>query len=166
MDNCKYSVQHLNGIRSAISSVFKIIHPDQQPLAQQEKIIQFFQAKRHQEIRIPTNTDLRTRDTDILTKYIKTTWANNDSLTLSELQPKTLALLCLTTMARPRSDIGRLEYRNIHFRIENNQAISVITHFVEAKKTNMKSTQLGLIEDCEVCPITTLYEFIQKTANI
>ncbi|KAG1461033.1 hypothetical protein G6F55_003798 [Rhizopus delemar] len=149
MDNCKYSVQHLNGIRSAISSVFKIIHPDQQPLAQQEKIIQFFQAKRHQEIRIPTNTDLRTRDTDILTKYIKTTWANNDSLTLSELQLKTLALLCLTTMARPRSDIGRLEYRNIHFRIENNQAISVIIHFVEAKKTNMKSTQLGLIEDCK-----------------
>ncbi|EIE88968.1 hypothetical protein RO3G_13679 [Rhizopus delemar RA 99-880] len=69
-------------------------------------------------------------------------------------------------MARPRSDIGRLEYRNIHFRKENNQAVSVIIHFVEAKETNMKSTQLGLIEDCEVCPTTTLYEFIQKTANI
>ncbi|KAG1181129.1 hypothetical protein G6F36_010105 [Rhizopus arrhizus] len=149
MDNCKYSVQHLNGIRSAIASVFKIIHPDQPPLAQQEKIVQFFQAKRHQEIRIPADTDLKTWDTDILTKYIKTTWANNDSLSLFELQLKTIVLLCLATMARPRSDIGRLEYRNIHFRKENNQAVSVIIHFVEAKKTNMKSTQLGLIEDCK-----------------
>ncbi|KAG1370665.1 hypothetical protein G6F61_011843 [Rhizopus arrhizus] len=166
MDNRKYSVQHLNGIRSAIASVFKVIHPTQPPLAQQEKIAQFFQAKRLQEIKIPKEADMITWDTDILTNFIKITWADNTLLTLTDLQFKTLSLLCLATMARPRSDIGRLQFQNIHFKIEEGQAISVIIHFTEAKETNIKSTQLGLVEDRELCPTTTLYFFIQKTASI
>ncbi|KAG0733952.1 hypothetical protein G6F57_013986 [Rhizopus arrhizus] len=96
----------------------------------------------------------------------KTTWADNTLLTLTELQFKPLSLLCLATMARLRSDICKLQSQNIHFKIEEGQAISVIIHFTEAKETNIKSTQLGLVEDRELCPTTTLYFFIQKTASI
>ncbi|KAG2213302.1 hypothetical protein INT45_013460, partial [Circinella minor] len=163
MANRQYSVQHLNGIRSAIASVFKTLHPQQPPIAQQEQILQFFQAKRHQEIKIPTETDIMTWDTDILTRYIKNTWANNTELTLTELQWKTLSLLSLATMARPRSDLGTLQFQNIHFKTNEGQAISVIIHFTEAKETNIKSTQLGLIDDRDLCPTTTLYYFIQQT---
>ncbi|KAG1468015.1 hypothetical protein G6F56_004081 [Rhizopus delemar] len=54
MDNNQYSYQTLNGLRSAIASVFKVLHPYQPALADQQLIANFFKAKRRIEIRIPS----------------------------------------------------------------------------------------------------------------
>lgn len=126
----------------------------------EEKVAQLSQAKRHQEIKTPKEADMIIWGTDMLTKFIKDTWADNTILTLRDLQWKTFSLLCLATMAWPRSDIGRLQFQDIHFKTEEGQAISVIIYFPEAKETNMESTQLGLIKDRELCTTTTLYFFI------
>lgn len=44
--NNQFSSQHLNTMRSAIASVYRVIHPDKPPLASNERILQFFRAKR------------------------------------------------------------------------------------------------------------------------
>lgn len=51
-----------------------------------------------------------------MTLFLVTTWPDSNSLTLYDLQLKTIALLCLATMARPRSDIGKLPYRDVSFK--------------------------------------------------
>ncbi|KAG1469814.1 hypothetical protein G6F56_003040 [Rhizopus delemar] len=68
LENKKLSSQTLNGIRSAIASIWKVLHPLETPLADQEVIRNFFEAKRKQEVRIPSQEQLMTWDTDILLK--------------------------------------------------------------------------------------------------
>ncbi|KAG1261902.1 hypothetical protein G6F68_006358 [Rhizopus microsporus] len=117
-----YSVSHLNGIRSSIASTFKILHPNLPPLASQTKIEEFFKAKRNLEIKLPRPGQLGTWDTDITCQYIKENWSDNSTLSLHTLQLKTVALLCLATMGRPRSDIGRLQYQHVYIEEQNQQA--------------------------------------------
>ncbi|KAG1271875.1 hypothetical protein G6F62_013090 [Rhizopus arrhizus] len=50
MANKELSSQTLNGMRSAIASVWKVLHPKETPLADQEFIRSFFEAKRKQEL--------------------------------------------------------------------------------------------------------------------
>ncbi|KAG1437027.1 hypothetical protein G6F56_013300 [Rhizopus delemar] len=129
LENKELSSQTLNGIRSAIASVWKVLHPLEIPLADQEVIRSFFEAKRKQEVRIPSQEQLMTWDTDILLKNIKKKWLTNGDLDLYELQKKAILLLSLATMARPGSDIGRLQKRDVIFE-ENKKQISGITlHF-------------------------------------
>ncbi|KAG1325360.1 hypothetical protein G6F62_008593 [Rhizopus arrhizus] len=58
--NSHFSYQYLNGLRSSIASVFKTLHPDQVPIANQDCIIEFFKAKKHKEILIPEKHRLQT----------------------------------------------------------------------------------------------------------
>ncbi|KAI8365170.1 uncharacterized protein BYT42DRAFT_596011 [Radiomyces spectabilis] len=51
-------------------------------------------------------------------------------------------------MALPRPDIGRLQYQNIQFQIVDQEPIA------RQKETNIRSNQLGLVEDRELCPGT------------
>ena len=101
----------MNGIRSSVTSVWKIIHPKEIPIAEQPLIAEFFAAKRKTEIFIPKPEQLMTWDTDLLVQYINQTWPVNSNITLHNLQLKTLILLCLATMGRRRSDLGRLQYK-------------------------------------------------------
>jgi hypothetical protein len=55
--------------------------------------------------------------------------------------------MCLITMARPRSDVGRLQYRDVQLGLKDNKPISSIIHFREAKEAQVKSTVLGLMDD-------------------
>ena len=81
------------------------------------------------------------------------------------LQLKTVALLCLATMGRPRSDIGRLQYQHVYIEEQNQQAKAAIIHFTEAKETQIKTTQLGMVEDETLCMVRTLYSFMQRTSQ-
>lgn len=106
--NKNFSVQHLNTIRSSIASVFKYVHPDQQPIATQPLIQDFFNSRRKRSVKIPEEHELKTWDTDLVIQYIHTNLPNNTEISLTALQQKTIILLCIATMARPRSDIGNL----------------------------------------------------------
>jgi hypothetical protein len=77
IDNKQFSTQHLNTIRSAIASVFKHIHPNQEPIAYQLLIQEFFSSKRNQPVPVPADHKLKTWDVDVVIQYIKTNLGNN-----------------------------------------------------------------------------------------
>ncbi|KAG0778759.1 hypothetical protein G6F22_011043 [Rhizopus arrhizus] len=60
----------LNGYRSAIASVLRILYPQRQPVAENTYIVQFFQAKKRQEVKLPSETSLETWDVKLLVDYI------------------------------------------------------------------------------------------------
>ncbi|CEP08782.1 hypothetical protein, partial, partial [Parasitella parasitica] len=128
------------------------------------KVLAFFAAKRRKTINIPKPHQLQTWNTDILVQYIRKHWLQNNILPIETLQQKTVALLCLATMARPRSDMGRLQHRDVGFQYGNDQQLESVTlHFREAKETQVKSVTLGVIQDKTICPVNTLQDFIEKT---
>jgi hypothetical protein len=82
-----------------------------------------------------------------------------------------MILLYIHTMWRPRSDIGRLQYRDTD--IIRNQASSkaedVALQISEPKESQQKHIKLSFLEDeeqKEVCVVTTLLLFLQKTRVI
>lgn len=160
------SSSHLNGLRSAIASTFKTLHPNETPLVNQPIIIEFFKAKRHQEIKIPTKIQLVTWDVNILISYINKKLKDTKNLQLYDLQIKTLLLLCMSTMGRPRSDIGRLQHRDIQLDFYEDKAVAATIIFREAKETNVKTSQLGLIEEEDLCPVRTLAWFMSKSSPV
>jgi hypothetical protein len=70
-DKQTFSSTHLNTLRSSIASVFTIIHPNQQPIAEHPLVKDFFTAKSKSEVRIPTEQQLITWDVEILVEHIK-----------------------------------------------------------------------------------------------
>ncbi|KAG1442808.1 hypothetical protein G6F46_012580 [Rhizopus delemar] len=167
LENKELSSQTLNGIRSAIASVWKVLHPLETPLADQEVIRSFFEAKRKQEVRIPSQEQLMIWDTDILLKNIKKKWLTNGDLELYELQKKAILLLSLATMARLGSDIGRLQKRDVLFEWNKERKISGVTiHFRLPKETQVKSVKIGLIDDSNICPVKTVHTFVERSAKL
>ena len=73
MEHRHLFTQHLNGLRSAIASFFKVLHPNKKPIVSQDIIVTFFAAERHSEIRIPSTVQLTTWDSDIMVRYIRYT---------------------------------------------------------------------------------------------
>jgi hypothetical protein len=166
LEHRHFSYQYLNGLRSSIASVFKVLYPEKEPLASQECILEFFRAKKRSEVKIPTKQRLQTWDTNILVAFIKKEWPDNQSLNLYDLQQKTILLLCLTTMARPRSDVGRVQYRDVQLELSDEEPVSVMIHFREAKETQVKSMVLGLVGDRNMCLVSTLFCFINQSSHL
>ncbi|KAG1038842.1 hypothetical protein G6F43_012627 [Rhizopus delemar] len=164
--NQKYSNTHLNTLRSAIASVFTIIHPSEQPIAEQPLIKDFFSAKRRSEVRIPSPQQLFTWDITILLQYIKTQLSPSNNLSLQELQVKTILLLCVATMWRPRSDIGQLQHRDIHITQDQQGKFQAIIHARTPKENQVKSTILGEYIEDQLCPVKTLKSFLQRTSTL
>lgn len=54
-------------------------------------------------------------------------------------------------MWRPRSDVGRIQVRDVEFTFTDGTPDSVRLHIRQPKETNNKSIQLGLIQDEEMC---------------
>ncbi|OBZ88912.1 hypothetical protein A0J61_03030 [Choanephora cucurbitarum] len=137
-DNRSYAYSALNGFRSSIASKL-------------------------QEVRTPSASQLKTWDTDIMVSYIHQNYASSENLSLYELQQKTVLLFCLSTMARPRSDVERLQFRDVLFDLSQDKPVSLTLHFREAKETQVKTCTLGLIEVEELCPVRTAYLFTEKS---
>ncbi|KAG0975500.1 hypothetical protein G6F28_012905 [Rhizopus arrhizus] len=168
----RFSVSHLNGFRSSIASVFRILYPEHMPIANQEQIQAFFATKRRSEVHIPSTSQLETWDMDKMVLFLLSTWADSSLLSLYDLQLKTIALLCLATMARPRSDMGRLQHRDIIFTFQDcstssSSALTGVTiHFRKPKETQVKTSKFGVLQDIRLCPASTLHLFIQKTNHL
>ncbi|KAG1229379.1 hypothetical protein G6F35_002117 [Rhizopus arrhizus] len=168
----RFSVSHLNSFRSSIASVFRVLYPEHMPIANQEQIQAFFATKRRSEVHIPSTSQLETWDTDKMVLFLLSTWADSSLLSLYDLQLKTIALLCLATMARPRSDIGRLQHRDIIFTFQDcstssSSALTGVTiHFRKPKETQVKTSKFGVLQDTRLCPASTLHLFIQKTNHL
>ncbi|KAG0847829.1 hypothetical protein G6F17_012182 [Rhizopus arrhizus] len=163
VQNRHYSTSHLNGIRSSIASVFNVVYPSKPSIGQHHLIQDFFTAHKKQRVQIPTREEIEIWDLDILLKFIKAKYAHNDRLTIMELQYKTVLLLSIFTMWRPKSDISRLQHRDVLFQTENGRIQGVTLICRLPKEAQQKTISLGTIDTSDLCPVTTLYLFIQKT---
>jgi site-specific recombinase XerD len=165
-----FSPSTLNGYRSSIASVLRILYPNSMPLAEDPDIIDFFRAKRQCTITIPKLTNLETWDTDVLANYIKQNLSPLTELPLYELQQKLILLLCLHTMWRPRSDIGRLQFRDtlIRYSPKDQFLVGAVLHIRKPKEAQQKTIQLGLLQDdqqIELCVVRCLERFIKETTS-
>lgn len=95
--------------------MFRIIHQYKPSISENPLIQDFFKAKKKSEVKLPTLQQMETWDINILINYIHQNFKNNNELPLERLQEKTIILLCVATMWRPRSDLGALQLRDIHF---------------------------------------------------
>ncbi|KAG0736779.1 hypothetical protein G6F62_009026 [Rhizopus arrhizus] len=111
MEHNRLSTQTLNGYRSATAS--------------QEK---------DTEVRIPTMDKLETWDINILILYIRKELSPSTVLTLGQLQLKVILLMCINTMWRPRSDMGRIQWRDAQFTHTDGVPDSVRLHIRRPKK--------------------------------
>ncbi|CEP10671.1 hypothetical protein, partial, partial [Parasitella parasitica] len=99
--------------------------------------------------------------------YVKTKLSPTVTLYLEQLQLKTILLLCMSTMWRPRSDIGRLQYCDIIFKKDDTGGTSSFRiHSRNPKEGPVKSTILGELSDEDMCTVRTLFTFILKTASL
>ncbi|KAG0805309.1 hypothetical protein G6F20_012009 [Rhizopus arrhizus] len=165
VDNQHFSYQYLNGLRSSIASVFKHIHPHQKPIASQPNISRFFTAKRKTEIRIPTTSQLETWDINLLIQFIKDKLSPTAELNLQRLQLKVILLTCINTMGRPRSDVGRLQHRDVKFITSeiSSDLEGVVLRIRTPEESQFKTSKLGMVDDKEVCLVSTLFVFMHKT---
>ncbi|KAG2201090.1 hypothetical protein INT47_010842 [Mucor saturninus] len=108
-----------------------------------------------------------------MTDYIKLRYSGASKLNIQDLQQKSLLLLCLATMWRLRSDIGRLQYRDFTLRYKYEGAIKTLSnledvriHVRALKESRGKSIQLGKLEMEDIYPVSTLFWFIGKDSSL
>ncbi|KAG2190635.1 hypothetical protein INT47_008410, partial [Mucor saturninus] len=160
-NNMSYST--LNGMRSAIASVYKVIHPTLPPLASHTMILQFFEAKRRKDDKLP-NIHTEAFDVQLLINHV-VAWGKSEELELFTLQQKTITLITIATMWRPRSDIGNLQWRDVEFVMNdgNTEPIGVTLKVRQPKEIKPKASKLGALQDKTKCPVHTLWVFCQAT---
>ncbi|KAG1131776.1 hypothetical protein G6F37_014127 [Rhizopus arrhizus] len=66
-------------------------------------------------------------------------------------------------MWRPRSDVGRIQWRDVQFTHTDGVPDSVWLHIRQPKETNTKSIQLGVIQEEELCFVRNLFRFMELT---
>jgi hypothetical protein len=72
-------------------------------------------------------------------------WGKTDELTIEQLQQKTVLLIAITTMWRPRSDLGTLQTRDIQFSMQHNVPTAVTLMISEPKEQHRKKCTLVLL---------------------
>jgi hypothetical protein len=92
---------------SGLASVWGAIHPEKTPVAKYPLFKRYLQARRRAPRPLPQISD-GTWDVRLLLDHVAN-WGDTDKLYLVKLQDKTILLLTIGTMWRPRSDIGRLQ---------------------------------------------------------
>ncbi|KAI8879491.1 hypothetical protein K501DRAFT_276486 [Backusella circina FSU 941] len=157
----------INTIRSSIASVFKYLHPNQTPIATQPLAQDFFSSKRKHLMKIPEEHELKTWDIDVVINYIKETFPIDTEISLTALQQKTIFLMCIATMAKPRSDIGNLQFQDVLVQYDPTGSLSeAILHFRQPKEAQIKTCTIGIAQDTNICSATTLINFTERTATL
>ncbi|KAG1135627.1 hypothetical protein G6F38_012652 [Rhizopus arrhizus] len=141
VDHREFSTQYLNVLRSSIVSVHNIIHPNQPPLSQYPLIQNFFRAKRKTDTKIPKPHEDEIWNVQSLIELVKT-WGPTSQLSISSLQQKTIILLGIATMWRPRSDLGRLQFRDVHFVHQGDHLTGVTLISRQPKESQYKTSKL------------------------
>ena len=137
------------------------------PIASSVIIQDFFQAKLKTVVKLPQQAQLETWDLSILTNCIAANFHNNTSLTIDKLQQKTVLLLCIATIWRSRSDIGTLQARDVHFKFDKDANLTGATLFIRApKEAQQKHLALGALSEKSMCPVSTLFTFMEKTEHL
>lgn len=122
-------------VGSFIVSVFKAIHKDKEPLANQQLI-----------------QEKSTWGLDILLQYLVCHFQDNNSLSLTQLQDKMILLLCIAVMLRLHSDTGALQRSDVEFTFENNSSfrnqtmLDMTLYVKQLKEAQTKAARLGWLD--------------------
>ncbi|CEJ01330.1 hypothetical protein RMCBS344292_15362 [Rhizopus microsporus] len=160
------SYSSLNIIRSAIASVYRVIHLHRPPIASDQLVIQYFEARRRKEEKLPNSTQ-EIYDVKVLLQATLS-WGSTSELTMSKLQLKTLTLLTIATTWRQRSDMGTLQFREVKFQMKEgveDEPLGVTLTARNLKELRPKQSKLGAIENRVACPAHTLWTFYTFTKD-
>jgi hypothetical protein len=167
-EHAHLSTPTLNVYRSSIASVFNISHEDKRYIAEDPLIISFFQAKRKSEVKIPTIGKQEIWDIQQLITYVRG-WGLNARLDLARLQKKNIIWIGIASVMRPRSDLGRLHYRDVAFSwSEDGQLLGASLTSREPKESQWKTIKIGPAKQAKEddCPVKTLAKFMDRTASL
>jgi len=148
-------IQTIKAMRSAVSSTWKLLYPDQAQAGEEYLVKKILKGKRELEPQKPGQDeavwDIRT----VLDMFRK--WGDNEVLTLTQLTYKTVMLTALVTMCRPRSELSKINLLKGVKVQENKITIKVI----KPKSGNDKIIQIdNLVEDPIICPVKTLVDYM------
>ncbi|CEI93563.1 hypothetical protein RMCBS344292_07794 [Rhizopus microsporus] len=130
--NKDLSPQQLNCIRSAVASVFRVIHSEKPTIASNILLQQYFQAKRRNHYKLPYSSQEVYDAQPILTMV--QSWGKTNDLGLDNLQQNLILLFTIASMWRPRSDNGKLQYRDIAFKHDDQGLLLGVTLIARSPK--------------------------------
>ncbi|CDH56211.1 hypothetical protein RO3G_05861 [Lichtheimia corymbifera JMRC:FSU:9682] len=112
------------------------------------------------------NTSADIWDIETLVMLVKS-WGKNEELSLTRLQQKTMVLLAVASMWRIRSDIGRLQWRDVILHEGADGTCDGLTLLVRTpKECQAKVSKIGPLSDITICPVHTATLFIQRTKDL
>lgn len=93
-----------------------------------------------------------------MTRYIASNFKDNASLVIDKLQQKTVLLLYIATMRRPRSDIVTLQICDVHFQFDNHANLTGVTLFIRPpRKAQQEYSALDTLLQMSMCPVHTMF---------
>lgn len=143
-----------------------MIHSHRPLIASNQLVIQYFEARKRKAERLPNSTQ-EIYEVKVLIQATLA-WGSTLELNISKLQLKTLTLLTIATMWRPRSDIGTLQFRDVKFQMKESvegESLGVTLTARKAKEQRPKQSKLGTIENKKACPAYTLWAFYSFTKD-
>ena len=143
--------------RSAISSTWKILFPELPTFGENELTKRFMKGINESYPKKPKNTENDWCIQQVL-EVCKT--IDNNTCTINDLSSKTSILLALATFWRPRSDLARIEFKNVIFK-----EIYFKVTASQPKEGDFKTTTVYKCSDQDICPYVCLKKYIERTAE-
>src|ERR1700759_860964 len=108
---------------------------------------------------MPQPEKLETWDLNIILHHMEQNYADNDELYIYELEKKAIVLTCIATIWRPRSDVGRIQARDITFAKNEDDQWTGVTLFVhQPKEAQSRYSRYGVMNSSKLCPVKTLWD--------
>ncbi|OAD77804.1 hypothetical protein PHYBLDRAFT_60930 [Phycomyces blakesleeanus NRRL 1555(-)] len=148
----EFAASTLNTSRYDIASVYKVIHPTKSPIVSHQLLVQFFLAKIRLTVRLPNHCK-EIYDTIQSVNHVES-WCPTSLLTLDRLQQKIILLLEVATMWRPRSNLGNLQFQDVHSMVDEKnhlrlRGVPLIAR--QPKEVCAKISKLGIFADSQAC---------------
>ena len=145
-----------NLCRSAISSMWEILHPKNPKLSDNILIQKISKASKEKFPRKRKNKN--EWDAESLLEYLEKIDTNTAGI--KEISHKAVCLLSLASFWRPKSDLARIQLTDVKFSSTHVQLTSTLP-----KEGIAKSTTLSRFNNANLCPVRTLEKYIELTKN-
>ena len=143
--------------RTAISSTWKILHPNSPNFGDLELTRRFIKGIKQANPRMPKKKSiLSMRYLLQLCKSI-----DNDNCNIMELSMKAAVLLALSSCSRPRSDLERIYTKDVHFDSEKFQFT-----VTQPKEGDFKTIEVFKCSDVAICPWNCVMKYLEATREV
>ena len=144
--------------RTAISSTWKILHPDCELLGENQIIKCLIQGFNEKFPRKPISKNECWNPILLLQACAK---VDNNTTSLRDLSMKTATLLALATHWRPKSDLERIKLEDVEIYGEYMYLTAT-----QPKEGDFKRIKIHKINNIKICPIQCIIAYINATNNL